>query len=299
LDSSENETKKQNSFFTPKVRYKLKEYTFVIFIAVAAAIFLKTFFVEAFKIPTASMSETLLIGDFIVVNKLLYGTKTTGKFPLLDFTVPIIEIPGIRKPLRNEIVVFKYPGNKDELFPSDDVNYIKRLIGLPGDTIKIIRKNVYINNEPIVESGKVIIKNNREGSLIFDSDKIFPLGKNWNEDNYGPIVVPKNGLSIELDLYNINEWKNIIDREHSENVITVKNGKIHLREKIITHYTFKKNYYFMLGDNRDDSLDSRYWGFVPQELIIGRAEFIYWSVDYDSDKFFPSIRWSRLLTLLN
>ncbi|MDP3829985.1 MAG: signal peptidase I, partial [Ignavibacteriaceae bacterium] len=134
----ENSDEKKNSFLTPKVRYKLKEYTLVIFIAVTAAFFLKAFFVEAFKIPTASMRETLLVGDFIVVNKLLYGTKTSGKFPLFDFKIPKFETPGIREPLRNEIVVFKFPGNKDELTPSENINYIKRLIGLPGDTIKII-----------------------------------------------------------------------------------------------------------------------------------------------------------------
>ncbi|MDP3831978.1 MAG: signal peptidase I, partial [Ignavibacteriaceae bacterium] len=124
-------------------------------------------------------------------------------------------------------------------------------------------------------------------------------GKNWNEDNYGPIVVPKEGAVINLDLYNINEWKNIIDREHGERVISIRDGKIYLKEKVISNYTFKKNYYFMLGDNRDDSLDSRYWGFVPQELIIGRAELIYWSVDNESEGLLPSIRWSRILHLLH
>jgi signal peptidase I len=295
----ENSDEKKNSFLTPKVRYKLKEYTLVIFIAVTAAFFLKAFFVEAFKIPTASMRETLLVGDFIVVNKLLYGTKTSGKFPLFDFKIPKFETPGIREPLRNEIVVFKFPGNKDELTPSENINYIKRLIGLPGDTIKIISKNVFINNVELNESEKILINNSREGSLIFDSDKIFPVGKNWNEDNYGPIVVPKEGAVINLDLYNINEWKNIIDREHGERVISIRDGKIYLKEKVISNYTFKKNYYFMLGDNRDDSLDSRYWGFVPQELIIGRAELIYWSVDNESDGLLPSIRWSRILHLLH
>ncbi|MDP2300858.1 MAG: signal peptidase I [Ignavibacteria bacterium] len=295
----ENSDEKKNSFLTPKVRYKLKEYTLVIFIAVTAAFFLKAFFVEAFKIPTASMRETLLVGDFIVVNKLLYGTKTSGKFPLFDFKIPKFETPGIREPLRNEIVVFKFPGNKDELTPSENINYIKRLIGLPGDTIKIISKNVFINNVELNESEKILINNSREGSLIFDSDKIFPVGKNWNEDNYGPIVVPKEGAVINLDLYNINEWKNIIDREHGERVISIRDGKIYLKEKVISNYTFKKNYYFMLGDNRDDSLDSRYWGFVPQELIIGRAELIYWSVDNESEGLLPSIRWSRILHLLH
>jgi signal peptidase I len=297
LENSGNE--KHNTFFTPGVKYKLKEYTLVIFIAVTAALFLKAFFVEAFKIPTSSMRETLLVGDFIVVNKLLYGTKTSGKLPLLNFAIPVFETPGIREPIRNEIVVFKFPGNKDELIPSDNVNYIKRLIGLPGDTVKIVSKNVFINNEPLKESEKIVFVNKREGSLFLDSDKIFPLGKNWNEDNYGPIVVPKKGATILLNLYNINEWKNIIDREYGENVISVRDGKIYLRENIISHYTFKKNYYFMLGDNRDDSLDSRYWGFVPQELIIGRAELIYWSIDNERNSFFPSIRWDRILTLLN
>lgn len=295
----ENSDEKKNSFLTPKVRYKLKEYTLVIFIAVTAAFFLKAFFIEAFKIPTASMRETLLVGDFIVVNKLLYGTKTSGKFPFFELKIPVFETPGIREPLRNEIVVFKFPGNKDELTPSDNINYIKRLIGLPGDTIKIISKNVFINNVELKESEKILINSSREGSLIFDSDKIFPVGKNWNEDNYGPIVVPKKGAVINLDLYNINEWKNIIDREHGEHVINIRDSKIYLQDKIISQYTFKKNYYFMLGDNRDDSLDSRYWGFVPQELIIGRAELIYWSVDNETDGLLPSIRWSRILHLLH
>lgn len=281
-----------------RVLSKLKEYALVLFVAVVSAYFIKTFFVEAYRIPTASMENTLLIGDFIVVNKLLYGAESPKYFPILGWKIPTFKVPSIRTPEHNDVVVFKFPGNKTELFPSEDVNYIKRLIGKPGDTVSIKNKTVYLNGEAINNPALTLIKDKSVKPEEIFSENIFPVGKSWNEDNYGPLVVPKKGLTISLDLYNINEWKNLIDREHGKRVVEVDKGLIKINGIPVTTYKFKKDYCFMLGDNRDDSLDSRYWGFVSAESIIGIAMIIYWSVDSDAENYFSSFRINRIFSAI-
>jgi len=190
-----------------------REYAEAIIIALALALFIRTFVVQAFKIPSGSMIPTLLVGDHILVNKFIYGIKNpfTGKV-----IVPVEDIE------RKDIIVFKYPLNPDQ-------DFIKRVIGLPGDRIEIKNKEVFVNGEPFV------VKN-----AIFQNPVIIPAPLE-PRDNLGPLSVPP----------------------HS---------------------------YFVMGDNRDNSHDSRFWGFVPQEAVKGKAFIIYWS--WDRENF--SVRWDRI-----
>ena len=131
-----------------------------------------------------------------------------------------------------------------------------------------------------------------EGNIFPDS-KAFP----WNGDFYGPLVIPKEGMTITLDEKMVAAYgSTIADYEHNENV-KIENGKLYIDGKEMSQYTFKQNYYFMMGDNRHNSLDSRYWGFVPEDHIVGKAFFIWLSIDKEAD-FLDKIRWNRFFKLI-
>lgn len=194
------------------------EYAQAIILAFILAMFIRGFVVAAFKIPSGSMLETLQIGDYILVNKFVYGIK----IPFTDQTL----IP-TGDPDRGDIVVFRYPLDRSK-------DYIKRIIGLPGDKLEIIDKKVYINGQPLKEP------------YVRFTDRIILPASVQPRDNFGPVVVPS--------------------------------GK-----------------YFVMGDNRDHSHDSRFWGFVDLDDIEGKAFIIYWS--WEANKL--SIRWSRLGELVH
>lgn len=198
---------------TAPKKSKLRENLEAIAIAILLALVIRTFVVQAFKIPSGSMKETLQIGDHILVNKFIYGIKIpfTGKT-----LIPISE------PERGDVVVFKFPED-----PKKD--FIKRVIGVPGDVIEIRNKKIYINHKLL---GK--------GHAVYTDPHIIPAGGE-PRDNLGPIKVPPDSL-------------------------------------------------FMMGDNRDQSYDSRFWGFVRYRAVKGKAFMIYWS--WDSDHF--GVRWKRL-----
>ena len=185
---------------------RLKEYGESIFIALALALFIRAFLVQAFSIPSGSMEPTLLVGDYLLVNKLAYGIRN----PLTNN----IWIP-LGKPQRGDVMVFLYP-------PNPEKDYIKRVIGLPGDRIQIINKKLYLNGQlteippPSDDPGAP--------QAVYREPEITPTER----DNFGPVVVPKDA-------------------------------------------------YFVMGDNRDRSYDSRFWGFVPLKDLKGRAFIIYFS----------------------
>jgi len=202
----------------PKRKSTIREYIEAILIALLLALFIRTFVVQAFKIPSGSMKNTLLIGDHILVNKFIYGIKN----PLNGNTwIPI------KEPERRDIVVFKYPMNPEQ-------DYIKRVIGVEGDTIEIKDKKVYVNGEP-----------QEEDYTIFLDKRVLP-GSLQPRDNMGPITVPENSL-------------------------------------------------FVMGDNRDNSYDSRFWKFVDLKAVKGKAFVLYWS--WDKENF--SVRWSRIADLVH
>ncbi len=203
-----------------------REYFEAICVAILLALFIRTFVVQAFKIPSGSMLPTLLIGDHLLVNKFIYGIR-------VPFTGQIL-IP-IKSPKQGDVVVFRFPKDRS-------IDYIKRVIGTPGDTIEIKDKKVFINGEPF-----------NDPHAQFSSSAVLSTNAS-PRDNLGPIVVPEQRI-------------------------------------------------FVMGDNRDNSYDSRFWGFVEQRDILGKAFILYWSWDIDKPLFsferLNSIRFGRLANLID
>ena len=215
----------------------MKEWVKSLGLALVLFLVIRTFLVQAFKIPTGSMENTLLVGDFLLVNKLAYGATTPRKLPFLSVELPNFRLPGYDTPKRGDIIVFKYPLN-----PSLD--YVKRCVAANGDTVEMRDKVLYINNvyqdEPYVQHTDPKIR--RADNRWYDSSSFswqyqylteeakakFKGRYQSTRDNFGPIVVPA--------------------------------GK-----------------HFCLGDNRDESADSRFWGFVDRSLIKGRPIILYFS----------------------
>lgn len=258
--------------------------------ALVAAFLIKTFLIETSRVPTGSMEKTIWVGDFLFVNKFIYGSSSPRNIPFTNITLPYFQMPALHEPKHGDIVVFEFPGDKDELAPVELSNYVKRCIGVPGDTIKIVDEVVFVNGKEAPRAPQIQYDNYIK-SITDVEPRIFPKGSAFNEDNYGPIVVPKKGDVINLTLGNVEQWRTIIDREFGKRVVTVDGNQIMIEGKPVNSYTLKQDYYFMMGDNRDDSLDSRFWGFVPRDKIIGEAFLIYWSWD-------PSIPFSDFFQLL-
>lgn len=206
-----------------------------IFIIITLVLAFRSMFFEPFKIPTGSMIPTLSIGDFILVNKFSYGFKV----PFSDWFTDPIYITGPQKPKRGDVVVFKYP--KDV-----SINYIKRVIGTPGDTVQMIDRVVYVNDVPIktVEvDGKKYIESMVEKYQSYN----FKFYETYTGDT-------KHITQIDQD----NEYTQLLNFPQ----IVIPEGK-----------------YFVMGDNRDNSADSRFWGFVPFEYIKGKAILVWFSLE--------------------
>ena len=297
MDSKSNErvgnnnSSVDNSFLNFKIKRILKIFLF----AFIFTIIIKSFFIDAYQIPTGSMKNTLLVGDYIIVNKAAFSFSTPKTIPLTDIKIPYSTIFNLTKPKRNDVIVFEHPGffrNEDSYVHS---RLVKRIIGLPSDTVLIRNNEVTVNSIKInYPSNAKIDTVNSIGKNLIDK-RIFSFGNNWNKNNYGPIVVPYKGLSIKLNSQNIKYWKLIIDNELGEKAVREEGTVITIKDKPVSEYTLQNDYYFVLGDNRSNSMDSRFWGFVPSNFIIGKAEIIYWSVDPYNKNFFKSIRFNRVL----
>lgn len=301
-----NGIKPENHSERPKTRKeKTKEFISSLLFALIAALIIITFIVQNTRIPTGSMENTILVGDFVLVNKFIYGSSSPRFIPFTNIPLPHFILPAFREPRRKDVVVFEYPGEKDQMHADDwGVNYVKRCIGLPGDTVQIINKIVYVNRKPIWIPTHIYYSRSYIKSPGEVNEEIFPKGMHWNVDNYGPIIVPKKGYTIKLTNSNIEMWRTIIDREYGERVVKINNGAITIQGRQIHSYTFTKDYYFMMGDNRDDSWDSRFWGFVPRDAIVGEAFIILFSWDrnipfIDIFRLIGSIRTERILKLIH
>jgi len=279
----------------------INDYGKTILATLLVALLLKTFVVDAYRIPSTSMENTLQIGDFLLVNKLSFGLHTPRYFPFTEKQIPSARIPLMTKVHRGDVIVFEFPGNKSELKPPEIMHYIKRCFGLPGDTVEIRRGHVFVNGDikPFPPLG--IRTDHPTGERWTRSSELFPRGTHYSDVNYGPIIIPKRGDHLDIDSANIDQWKIFIEREgHS---LELRDGFVFIDGIQKSDIIVGQNYFFVLGDNRDNSLDSRFWGFVPEDHIVGEALFVYWSWDTEmpvsnlTDKI-SSIRWNRIGTLI-
>ena len=369
----------------------LGEWISSIAFAIIAATLVHTYFMQPYTIPTSSLEKSLYVGDFLFVSKFHYGARvpmTAVAAPMVHDTLPFVgksyvssateetswlnklslpymRLPGLQKIKRNDIVVFSWPvdslktmwGDNSSDFtykPIDKrTNYVKRCVGIPGDTLEVRDGYVYINGTKTIlpdrakpqyfftvdtggqqfspgaaerynireygfENGKFLLNlTDDEAALIrknpivksaikkiepkgtFDPS-IFPHSPHykWNNDNYGPIYIPKSGDIIELNEKSIPFYEQIIRRYEQHN-FSIADNKYYLNGKQITSYTIKQDYFWMMGDNRQMSLDARSWGFVPFDHVVGKPVFIWLSWDPKSPSFIAklkSIRWERVFT---
>jgi signal peptidase I len=293
---------------TPAVSHKhpplrFREISRILVYAVLLAVFTKVFFVEAFGIPTPSMERTLLVGDYLLVNKFVYGLSSPRTVPLTGIRIPHTRLlPGYASVQRGDVVVFEFNGGTTAEEQPSVIHYVKRCVGLPGDTVEIAGKRLYINGirQEAPEGASYDSYMMQKGEI---EEGIFPRGMPYNKDWWGPFVVPFEGMEVDLTLANIDQWRLFIEREgHTLRFTT--DGLIEIDGKVNAHYTVGRNYYFAMGDNRDNSEDSRYWGCVPESNIIGKAMFLYWSWDASiplsrAFELLGSIRWSRIFSIIH
>lgn len=415
-------------------RSAFSEWIGSIVFAVVAATFVHNYFFQPYIIPTGSLEKSLLIGDFLFVSKFHYGSRiptTPLAFPMVHDTLPLLKIrsylkqpqlpylrlPRFQKIKRNDIVVFNWPADTVRRFfvkeagvkkPLDKKsNYVKRCVGIAGDTLEIINGYVHINGEKNIlpdrakiqynftaysgkgvssrkladlgitdffrkyrienisqksyaeilpylvgtsgsaqdnftvitqhqglpvelirklglrvsevlekskelnltpAEAKIIGRQNWIDSIVQRNQKtktpntnFFPnrIPFDWNQDNFGPIVIPKAGASVTLDNKNIALYKKIIV-DYEKNSLSTQGDTFVINGQKTNQYTFSQDYYWMMGDNRHRSEDSRFWGFVPADHIVGKPVFIWFSIDGINDGIGQwKIRWDRVFTTVS
>jgi len=283
-----------------KIKNAAKEYgklALILFIVTSSLI-------QGSRVPTPSMETTIMTGDFLMTNKLAYDLTTPRNIPLTDIALPFTQLLKWDNLDRGDIVVFEFPGNRDEIKNTKIENYVKRCVAVAGDTLEVRDKILYVNGKEAAIPVHIQYSRNYILPKDYLEDEIFPRGTKGNADHYGPIVVPKQGDIINLSSLNIEQWKTFINREYGKDVVKIESGKIYVDRKETTQYKALDDYYFTMGDNRDNSLDSRYWGFVPRRNVIGTPLFVYWSWDSNipfSDFFnlLASVRLDRIGKIVN
>lgn len=383
-----------------------------------------TFVGQNYEIPSSSLEKSLLVGDYLWVNKMAYGPRvpmTPLHFPLVQNTFPVINtksyiewpqwryhrLKGLGNVQTGDIVVFNFPAgdtvatkmqNPDfytlvKYFGRDVVmnnpgqfgeivyrpvdrreNYVKRAVGLPGETLKIVNGDIFINGKkqpqpanvqfnylfqtvrPLTDAdwerykisrddvaqalvqpdpaeavnwtqagfdlsalsaspiyhlpltAKVVEELKKSGLLKVlvrepapVGEFLFPdgLSENWTRQDYGPVMIPRKGMTVKLTPENWPMYERVIRNYEYHTDSYVKDGRVYIDGKPADSYTFEMDYYFMMGDNRDCSLDSRYWGFVPEDHIVGKPMRVLISFDKDKSLFNGGIRWNRILKNAN
>ena len=382
------------------------EWVSSILFAVVAATLVHTYIMQPFTIPTSSLEKTLLVGDFLFVSKFHYGARTPMTpiaWPMAHDTLPLVKtksyspqlkspytrLPGFQKIKRNEIVVFNWPVDtvnvvsaphlEDGLFhykPIDKkTNYVKRCVGLPGDSISVRNGYVFVNGEqnvlpdraklqfaynvvtkqtlseqqedfvrkryditdfiltqranpaqgipavyyaqitdPALERFKnfdqilqiIPVRDNEVMSEGYWDRDVFPYQPEqaWNNNYFGPLYIPQEGATVEITPETIHYYKRIIEVYEGyemgfDNKIRITKDQVFLNEKPLTEYTFLQDYYWMMGDNRFNSEDSRTWGYVPFNHVVGKPVFVWMSLDSKAKGLANKFRWDRFFTTVH
>jgi len=255
--------------------------------------------VASFVVPTGSMENEVMAGDFLFVNKFIYGGSTPQTIPFLNVPLPYFRLPGIREPEKGDVIVFIFPGMRDQVKADEFQYYLKRCVATAGDTLQVRNKDVYVNGvkQPAPEHAIFM-------PGISTAENLFPRGSHYTRDNWGPMRIPKKGDVIPLNDSTFVGWEVFIERE-GHNAERRGDG-IYVDDSLRTSYTVERDYCFGMGDNRDNSLDSRYWGFVPVEDVVGTPLIVYWSWpvsdEYHDVTFgqkLSNIRWNRIFKTIN
>lgn len=360
--------------------------------AIIVATLVHTYVVQPYTIPSSSLEKSLLIGDFLFVSKVNYGPRvpmTTVALPMVHDTIPFAKVksylswpqlpyfrlPALEKIKNNDIVVFNWPRDTayNMYIPADKfyykpidkkTNYVKRCVGIPGDSLQIKDGIVFINGKELIlperakpqysykvaydgktpidfesllreldiTDGAYFADQEKKDTLVFRAltqasvdrlksipgitgakrvivkgpeDGIFPdyqdgkpsTSNNWSCDNMGPIYIPKAGTTVALTTKTLPLYKEIISN-YEGNKLEVKGSEILIDGKPATSYTFKQDYYWMMGDNRHNSLDARYFGYTPADHIVGKPVFIWMSWD-SNGKGINKVRWNRVFTTVD
>lgn len=341
--------------FQENVRFWIK--------AILVILVLRAFIFEPYRIPSESMEDTLLVGDFLIVSKLHYGARTPNtigvpftRIYLPGFELPQTRLPGFSEPERGDVVVFNYPARQDvERGPiSADVPierrapYIKRIVAVPGDTLALVDKTLILNRVevPLGETLKqrwVAFSETRERptarqleelGLLFQGESMIPDGTRaftfdgtpsgaralearpgiarvepwvlpdslafgttpqladpraldliyapalaWNPHQYGPLLIPGQGMTIAVNEETMDVYREVIEQYEEVTVEALAGGAYRFNGVERETYTFTQDYFFVMGDNRDNSVDSRWWGLVPESHLVGKAVFTFLSFD--------------------
>jgi len=360
--------------------------------ALIVATFVHTYFIQPFVIPTSSLEKSLLVGDFLFVSKFHYGARTpmtTIAAPMVHDSIPVVKklsylskpqlpyfrFPALEKIKNNDIVVFNWPTDTlDNMYKPSNIkvdkprdkktNYVKRCVGIAGDSLQIKDGIVFINGKELIlperakpqysyevtydkntsiDFERILrelestdgagFKNESQDTLYiraltFDGaeklrsvtgiksvnriinkeaeDGIFPDFKDgnpsvtnkWNGDNFGPIYIPQAGKTVALNKETLPLYKTII-KEYEGNTLEVKGNEIKINGKATNSYTFKQDYYWMMGDNRHNSLDARYFGYTPADHIVGKPIFIWMSLDWNAKGLLNKFRTERFFTTVS
>ncbi len=266
--------------------------------AIIVVMIINGLLVASFVVPTGSMENEVMTGDFLFVNKFIYGPTTPQVIPFINQELPFYQFPGIKDPEKGDVIVFIYPGDRDLIEAQEFQYYLKRCVATAGDTIQIINEVIYINGE----KQELPENANFSASNTPNAPASFPIGTDWTQANYGPLAIPKKGDVIPISRENIERWRIFILREGHK--VTFDSQSVYIDDKPATSYKVERDYCFGMGDNRRNSLDSRSWGFIPYENVTGTPVVVYWSWDTNMPfgSFFDklsTIRFNRIGNLID
>jgi len=283
---------------------KLYKFFKILLLVAIIALIIKAFAIDAFQIPSTSMENTLQPGDFILANKFAYNIATPSEIPFANVPLPQYIFFEVGKPEINDVVIFEFPSGFENDSLRGGSKYVKRIIAGPHDTLKITNGEIFVNSKTIKLPSTFKTPKDTEDKDQKKDEVIYPPGTKWNRDSYGPIIIPAKGDTIKIAPENFELWQSVIVMDHSERSLLSEGTLVTLDGRAISEYVLTQDHYFVIGDNIEASMDSRHFGFITDDMIIGKALFVYWS--FDSKKvapgplgFLSAIRADRIFKGLN